>query len=69
MDEEGFIIDAGAPATCEAAQLCQSMINIAAQVDVTRDLEARNLLITTMKAVAYALNPPQGKVREFKSKK
>jgi hypothetical protein len=27
------------------------------------------LLLVTMKAVAYALNPPQGDVREFKSKK
>lgn len=67
MDDEAIIVEP--PAQCEAAQLCMSMINLAAQVDVTRDLEARQLLITTMKAVAYALNPPQGDVREFKSKK
>lgn len=67
MDEDAFIVEA--PAQCEAAQLCDAMISLAAQVDVTRDPDARHLLITTMKAVAYALNPPQGDVREFKPKK
>jgi len=67
MDEDAIIVESNAQ--CEAAQLCNSMITLAAQVDVTRDPEARQLLITTMKAVAYALNPPQGEVREFKSKK
>jgi hypothetical protein len=67
MDDEAIIMEA--PAQCEAAQLCNSMISLAAQVDVTRDPDARNLLLVTMKAVAYALNPPQGDVREFKSKK
>ena len=67
MDDEAIIVES--PMQCEASQLCMSMINLAAQVDVTRDPEARQLLITTMKAVAYALNPPQGDVREFKSKK
>ena len=67
MDDDAIIMEA--PAQCEAAQLCNSMISLAAQVDVTRDPDARNLLLITMKAVAYALNPPQGDVREFKSKK
>ena len=67
MDEDAIIVEP--PAQCEAAQLCNSMISLAAQVDVTRDPEARSLLITTMRAVAYALNPPQGDVREFKPKK
>jgi len=67
MDDDAIIMEA--PAQCEAAQLCNSMISLAAQVDVTRDPDARQLLLITMKAVAYALNPPQGDVREFKSKK
>ena len=67
MDDDAIIMEA--PAQCEAAQLCNSMISLAAQVDVTRDPDARQLLLMTMKAVAYALNPPQGDVREFKSKK
>jgi hypothetical protein len=67
MDDDAIIMEA--PAQCEAAQLCNSMISLAAQVDVTRDPDARQLLLVTMKAVAYALNPPQGDVREFKSKK
>ena len=68
MDEE-FIIEQQAPAQCEAAQLCQSLIDLAAAVDVTRDAEARQFLLQTMSAVSYALNPPKGEVREFKSKK
>ena len=67
MDEDGVIIEA--TAMCEAAQLCQSMISLAAQVDVTRDPDARAYLLQTMSAVSYALNPPKGEVREFKSKK
>jgi len=42
---------------------------LAASVDITRDAQARELLLQTMSAVAYALNPPKGEVREFKSKK
>ena len=67
MDEDAIAVEV--QGTCEAAQLCNSLISLAAQVDVTRDAEARQLLLTTMKAVAYALNPPQGDVREFKPKK
>jgi hypothetical protein len=36
---------------------------------VTRDPDARGYLLQTMSAVSYALNPPKGEVREFKSKK
>ena len=67
MDDEGVIIEA--PAKCEAAQICESLISLAAQVDVTRDPDARAYLLQTMSAVSYALNPPKGEVREFKSKK
>jgi hypothetical protein len=67
MEEDALTVEVAAQ--CEAAQLCNCMINLAAQVDVTRDPDARLLLITTMRAVAYALNPPQGDVREFKPKK
>ena len=67
MDEDGVIIEA--PAKCEAAQLCESLISLAAQVDVTRDPDARAFLLQTMSAVAYALNPPKGDIREFKPKK
>ena len=67
MDDEGVIIES--PAKCEAAQLCESLISLAAQVDVTRDPEARAFLLQTMSAVSYALNPPKGEVREFRSKK
>lgn len=65
--EEEVVIES--PALCEAAQLCQSLISLAAQVDVTRDPEARQFLLQTMSAVSYALNPPKGDVREFKPKK
>jgi len=67
MDEDGVIIEA--LAKCEAAQLCESLISLAAQVDVTRDPDARAFLLQTMSAVAYALNPPKGDIREFKPKK
>lgn len=67
MEDESVVIES--PAQCEAAQLCNSLINLAAAVDVTRDPEARAFLLQTMSAVSYALNPPKGEVREFKSKK
>jgi hypothetical protein len=67
MEEEFFTVEA--PAQCEAAQLCHALIDLAASVDITRDAQARELLLQTMSAVAYALNPPKGEVREFKSKK
>ncbi len=67
MEEEIFTVES--PAECEAAQLCHALIDLAAAVDVTRDADARQYLLQTMSAVAYALNPPKGDVREFKSKK
>lgn len=67
MEEDAVFIEP--PAQCEAAQLCQSLIDLAAAVDVTRDPDARSYLLQTMSAVSYALNPPKGEVREFKSKK
>lgn len=67
MEEDAVLIEP--PALCEAAQLCQSLIDLAAAVDVTRDPDARSYLLQTMSAVSYALNPPKGEVREFKSKK
>jgi len=67
MEDEGIVIENSAQ--CEASQLCASLIDLAAAVDVTRDPEARTFLLQTMSAVSYALNPPKGEVREFKSKK
>jgi len=67
MEEEFFTVEQ--PVQCEAAQLCHALIDLAASVDITRDAQARELLLQTMSAVAYALNPPKGEVREFKSKK
>lgn len=67
MEDEELVIEQGGQ--CEASQLCQSLIDLAAAVDTTRDQEARTFLLQTMSAVAYALNPPKGDVREFKPKK
>jgi hypothetical protein len=67
MEDESVVIES--QPECEAAQLCYALISLAAAVDTTRDLDARNHLLQTMSAVAYALNPPKGEVREFKSKK
>ena len=69
MDEEDVVVIEQTAPKCEQAQLCDSMIALARAVDVARDHEAKELLLKTMSAVLYSLNPPKGELREFRKAK
>jgi len=69
MDEEEVVVIEREAPKCEQAQLCDSMIALARAVDLTRDADARDMLLKTMGAVLYSLNPPKGELREFRKAK
>ena len=69
MDEEDVVVIEQPAPKCEQAQLCDSMIALSRAVDITRDHEAKELLLKTMSAVLYSLNPPKGELREFRKAK
>jgi hypothetical protein len=69
MDEEDVVVVEQQAAKCEQAQMCDSMIALSRAVDMARDTEARELLLKTMSAVLYSLNPPKGELRELRKSK
>lgn len=69
MDEEDVVVIEQAAPKCEQAQLCDSMIALSRAVDLARDAEAKELLLKTMGAVLYSLNPPKGELRELRKTK
>jgi hypothetical protein len=69
MDEEDIVVVEQQAPKCEQAQLCDSMIALSRAVDMARDPMSRELLLSTMGAVLYSLNPPRGELRELRKSK
>jgi len=69
MDEEDVVVVEQPAPKCEQAQMCDSMIALSRAVDLARDTEARDMLLKTMAAVLYSLNPPKGELRELRKTK
>jgi len=53
----------------EISQFASSLVELAAAVDIARDIAAREFLLTAMSGIAYMMNPPKGKVYDLKVKK
>ena len=51
------------------AQLCDSLVLLAQNVDLCRDAKARGYLLSAMSSIAYDLNPPKGELRDIKKLK
>lgn len=60
MDEEDEVTVIGAES--ELAQLAGALCELAVQVDLTRDDDARVYLLQAMAGLTYMLNPPKGEV-------
>ena len=53
----------------ERAQICDSLVLLAQNVDVCRDAEAKAFLLSAMSSLTYDLNPPKGELRDIKKLK
>jgi lipopolysaccharide biosynthesis regulator YciM len=60
MDEDEELVVVGQES--ELAQLANALCELAQQVDVTRDDDARIYLLQAMAGITYMLNPPKGEV-------
>ena len=60
MDEDDEVVVVGQES--ELAQLAGALCDLAQQVDVTRDDDARVYLLQAMAGITYMLNPPMGEV-------
>lgn len=60
MDEDEELVVVGQES--ELAQLAGALCELAMQVDLTRDDDARIYLLQAMAGITYMLNPPKGEV-------
>ena len=60
MDEDDEVVVVGQES--ELAQLASALCELANQIDVTRDDDARLYLLQAMAGFTYMLNPPKGEV-------
>ena len=60
MDEDDEVVVVGQES--ELAQLAGALCDLAQQIDVTRDDDARLYLLQAMAGTTYMLNPPKGEV-------
>lgn len=60
MDEDDEVVVVGQES--ELAQLASALCELANQIDVTRDDDARLYLLQAMAGITYMLNPPKGEV-------
>lgn len=60
MDEEDEVVVVGQES--ELSQLATALCELAQQIDLTRDDDARVYLLQAMAGITYMLNPPKGEV-------
>lgn len=68
MEEDGATFET-VLVKCEKAQLCDSLVLLAQNVDVCCDLDARSYMLKAMSSILYELNPPKGELRDIKKLK
>ena len=66
MDEDDYSQDTAIYVPNELSQWAQSMVELAAAVDATKDKDAKRLLLQAMDGLAFCLNPPRGQLEEIK---
>lgn len=62
MSDEDFD-DYDAPEKCREAQFADALVDLARAVDVSRNDDARALLLKAMDSLVYQLNPPRGELK------
>ena len=67
MDEEDEVVVVGQES--ELAQLAGALCELAQQIDLTRDEDARIYLLQAMAGITYMLNPPKREVHVFEGSK
>lgn len=66
MDEEDYSPDIAVYTPNELSQWAQSLVELAAAVDATKDKDAKRLLLKAMDGMAFLLDPPRGQLEEIK---
>ena len=65
MDEEDYGADMAVYTPNELSQWAQSLVELAAAVDATKDKDAKRLLLKAMDGMAFLLDPPRGQLEEI----
>ncbi len=65
MDEEDYGADMAVYTPNELSQWAQSLVELAAAVDETKDKDAKRLLLKAMDGMAFLLDPPRGQLEEI----
>ncbi len=67
MDEEAdYSTDVAVYTPNELSQWAQSLVDLAAAVDATKDKDAKRLLLKGMDGIAFLLDPPRGQLEEIR---
>lgn len=66
MDEEDYSPDIAVYTPNELSQWAQSLVELAAAVDATKDKDAKRYLIKAMDGLSFLLDPPRGQLEEIK---
>ena len=66
MDEEDFSPEVAVYTPNELSQWAQSLVDLAAAVDATKDKDAKRYLIKAMDGLSFLLDPPRGQLEEIK---
>lgn len=51
------------PVKCREAQFADALVDLSRAVDLSRNDEARSLLLKAMDSLVYQLNPPRGELK------
>ena len=65
MDEEDYSPDIAVYTPNELSQWAQSLVELAAAVDATKDKDAKKFLLKAMDGMAFLLDPPRGQLEEI----
>lgn len=65
MDEEDYGAEMAVYTPNELSQWAQSLVELAAAVDATKDKDAKRLLLKAMDGMAFLLDPPRGQLEEI----
>lgn len=66
MDDEDYAPEVAVYTPNELSQWAQSLVDLAAAIDGTKDKDAKRLLLKGMDGIAFLLDPPRGQLEEIK---
>ena len=65
MDDEDYGTEMAVYTPNELSQWAQSLVELAAAVDATKDKDAKRYLIKAMDGLSFLLDPPRGQLEEI----